>query len=420
MFEPQPEATGAPAAHALSSSASSAMTGRCHVIIVGAGIGGLTAALSLQRHGLKVSIHEQAAALGEVGAGLVLTPNAMHALNYLGVGEMIANNSNVSAELEVRHYRSGDVLLRRPSGEACRAKYGAGHFQVHRADLHGALSAAVLANDPRCIHLGRAFIDLTQTEGGVTVRFSDESVVAGDALIGCDGGRSTVRDEMYGSAPAPYSGQVSFRALVPAAKLPPELSADRRCFYIGPGRVFVHFSLRKNSVVNIVANARQSRWEDEGWTIPAEVSELRELYADFHPSVLQLIDAIGSDALFKWGLRVREPLAQWTCGRVSMLGDAAHPMLPFLGQGAVMAIEDGMVLGRCFAAAASPQEALRLYESVRKYRANAVHVHSRERARAMQGWDSGRVDPGRDAEDIGMFAYDPTTVPIGRALARAE
>jgi salicylate hydroxylase len=276
----------------------------------------------------------------------------------------------------------------------------------------------VLANDPECIHLGSAFTDLINTDGGVTVCFSDGTVVSGDVLIGCDGGRSRVRDKIHGSAPSPYAGQVSFRALVSSAKLPRELSADQRCFYIGLGRVFVHFSLRKNSIVNIVANARQSRWEDEGWAIPAKVSELRELYADFHPNVLQLIDAIEPAALYKWGLRVREPLAQWTLGRVSMLGDAAHPMLPFLGQGAVMAIEDGMVLGRCFAKAMSPQEALRLYESVRKDRANAVHVHSRERARAMQGWDSGGVDPGRDAEDIGMFAYDPTTVPIDRELAR--
>src|SRR5262249_42817620 len=226
------------------------------------------------RHGIKVSVHEQAAALGEIGAGLVLTPNAMHALNHLGIGETIAKRSNVSAELEVRHYRSGDVLLRRPSGEACQAKYGAGHFQVHRADLHSALSAAVLANDPGCIRLGQAFADLNQTDDSVTVRFSDGAVVTGDALIGCDGGRSTVRDKIHGSAPAPYAGQVSFRALVHAARLPRELSADARRFYIGPGRVFVHFSLRKNSVVNIVANARQTRLEDKGWTLPVERSEL--------------------------------------------------------------------------------------------------------------------------------------------------
>jgi len=415
MLEPQTRATSV--AYPPSLSAHNAPPLRCHVIIVGAGIGGLTAALSLQRHEIRVSVYEQAAALCEVGAGLVLTPNAMHALNFLGIGDVIAATSNMSAELEVRHYRTGDILLRRPSGEACLAKYGAGHFQVHRADLHGALSAAVLANDPTSINLGRSFNDLSQDESGVTARFSDGTIATGDALIGCDGGRSTVRDRLYGSAPAPYSGQVSFRALVPAANLRPELSAKRRCFYIGPGRVFVHFSLRKNSVVNLVANARKSRWEDEGWAIAATVSELRELYSDFHPNVLQLIDAIEPAALFKWGLRVREPLPHWTRGRVSMLGDAAHPMLPFLGQGAVMAIEDGLVLGRCFAKAATPPEALRLYECARKERANAAHIHARERGRAMQGWDSGRLDPGRDAEDI------PTIRPLrrsDRALRRAK
>jgi len=385
---------------------------RCHVIIVGAGIGGLTAALSLQHHGVRVSVHEQAQALGEIGAGLVLTPNAMHALDILGVGGAIAATSNISAELEVRHFQTGEVLLRRSSGAACLAKYGAGHFQVHRADLHNALSAAVLGNDPGCIHLGRTFSGVEHDANGVTVHFSDGTAVTGDVLAGCDGGRSAVRDAMHGSAPAPYAGQVSFRALVPAARLPADLSADRRCFHIGPGRVFVHFSLRNNTVVNIVANARQARWEDEGWAIPARIAELRELFADFHPDVRQLIEAIEPGALFKWGLRVREPLSQWTRGRVTMLGDAAHPTLPFLGQGAVMAIEDGMVLGRCFAAAATPQDALLRYEHARKERANAVNVLSRERARAMQGWDSGRVDPGRDAEDIGLFAYDPTTVSI--------
>src|SRR5262245_45552451 len=129
MFEPQPEAVVVPAARVGASSTPSPMMGPCHVIIVGAGIGGLTAALSLQRHGFKVTIHEQAAVLCEIGAVLVLTPNAMHALNRLDVGEAIAKSSNVSAELEVRHYRSGDVLLRRPSGADCRVKYGAGHFQ---------------------------------------------------------------------------------------------------------------------------------------------------------------------------------------------------------------------------------------------------------------------------------------------------
>ncbi len=384
---------------------------RCQVMIVGAGIGGLTAALSLQRHGFTVSVYEQASALQEVGAGLVLTPNAMRALNFLGVGDAVAATSNPTSELEVRHYRTGQVLQRRPSGDFYQSKYGAGYFQVHRADLHGALSAAVLAHDPTCIHLNRAFTSLVQGESGVVARFSDGTVAEGDALIGCDGGRSTVREKVHGSRPAAYTGQVSFRALVAAARVPGRLRTSPRCMHIGPGRTFVHYPLRKGSIINVVGNARQSRWEDEGWTIPAKASELLELYSDFHPDVLQLIESIEPQALFKWGLRDREPLQQWTIGRISMLGDAAHPMLPFLGQGAVMAIEDGMVLGRCFAKADTPPDALRLYEAARKQRSTAAQLRTRERARALQGLDS-EPNPGRDAEDLGMFDYDPTTIPI--------
>jgi salicylate hydroxylase len=383
----------------------------CHVIIIGAGIGGLTAALSLQHHGAKVSIFERATQLGEIGAGLVITPNAMHALAFLGVAEAIAATSILSDALEIRDYRSGRVLLRRPSGNVYVARYGAGHYQVHRADLHNALSSAVLANDPNCVHLGRTFVDLTQDRNGVVARFADGTVAQGEALVGCDGGRSTVRERVFGSEPAGYTGQVSFRALVPAARLPEGLTR-LQCFHIGPDRFLVHFALRDRSVVNLVANARQPRWQDGGWVVPAEVDELRDLYADFHPSLLQIIGSIEPGTLFKWGLRDREPLQDWTKRRVSMLGDAAHPMLPYLGQGAVMAIEDGTVLGRCFAAADAPEEALLLYERARKRRANAAQIFSRERGRALQGSDGEPPNPGRDAEDLGLFDYNAACAPI--------
>jgi len=187
----------------------------CHVLVIGAGIGGLTAALSLQRHGFRVSVYEQASELREFGAGLLVTPNAMHALEFLGIGEPIAATSNVSNELLIRHFQSGKIIHRRPAGHYYQSKYGAGHFQVHRADLHNALKAAVLAHDPDCVHLAHAFGNLVQNESGVTAHFVNGMVVEGDALIGCDGCRSAVRDAVYGSAPASYTGQVAFRALIP-------------------------------------------------------------------------------------------------------------------------------------------------------------------------------------------------------------
>ena len=385
---------------------------RHHVVIVGAGIGGLTAALSLQRHGCTVSVYEQAAELKEFGAGLLVTPNAMRALNHLGVGRKIAETSSASGALFLKHYKTGAILHRRAGSDECESRYGAGHFQVHRADLHDALRTAVLQNDASCIHLDYKFSEFLQDKNRVVARFANGAVAIGDALVGCDGSKSQVRDVLCGAEPVSYMGQVAFRALIPMASLAATLQSQPCCLYIGARRMFLHYPLRKNKLLNVVAIVQQSRWHDEGWAIPAEIAELAELYSDFHPRVLQLITSIEATTMFKWGLRDRDPSPRWTFERVSLLGDAAHPMSPFLGQGAVMAIEDGMVLGRCFAAARSPQDALRLYEATRKQRANAIQFRSRERASALQTADPSQVEPG-SAEDLGLFDYDPACVSLG-------
>jgi salicylate hydroxylase len=164
--------------------------------------------------------------------------------------------------------------------------------------------------------------------------------------------------------------------------------------------------------VNVVGLVRQPGWEEEGWTIPAEVSEFLDLYKEFHPDVHEIIEAIAPGTLFKWALRDRSPLDNWIKGRVSVLGDAAHPMLPFLGQGAAMAIEDGMVLGRAFNEADSVEDALHLYENARKERANGVQIQSREQADLYQGSAHRNYHPGRNAEGRGLFTYNPVTVPL--------
>lgn len=394
-----------------------------HILVVGAGIGGLSAALALQRQGFRASLYERASAPNELGAGVLMTPNAIHGLKFLGVNDQVTVSSSRSRGHEYRHYRTGEVLQRRPTAEAYAASYGAGVYYVHRADLHGALLAAVLANDPDCLHCGHAFTDFSQDEEGVVVRFANGACVEGDALVGADGCRSIVREALHGREPVAYMNQVAFRALVPSARLPAGYD-HRRSMHLGPGRLFLSYPLRKNALMNVVAIARQPTWQEESWTARADISELLELYADFNEEVCGLIEAIEAGTLFKWGLHDRPPLARWSSGRVSLLGDAAHPMSPFLGQGAALAIEDGVVLGRCVAEACDLPSALALYERVRRPRANAAQRHSLSRADALQGAFVDGFDARRNAEDTrllsALFAYNPATASLGEALATED
>lgn len=393
------------------------------ILIIGAGIGGLTAALSLQRQGFRVRVYERMAELSELGAGVIITPNALHGLDFLGVGASVRTTANFAGDLEFRHYRTAELLGRRRVADIF-ARFGAAVFQVHRADLHRALSSAVLTNDCDSIHLDHAFVDLFQDDTSVLARFANGTVILGHALIGCDGGRSVVREKIHGDEPMRYVGQVAFRAIVPADKLPSDIELRGRCVYIGPDRMFMHYGLRRNSFMNVIAIARQREWQAEHWAIQGEIQELSRLYNDFHPRVLAIIGSINHEALFKWGLYDREPLPRWTVGRVSLLGDAAHPFTPFLGQGACMAIEDGTVLGRCFAECSNPTEALRLYESARKVRANTAQVRSRARAKALQGGFLDDFDAEGDADDIalfdGLFDYNPARVSIGSDTVTAS
>jgi salicylate hydroxylase len=386
------------------------------ILIIGAGIGGLTAALSLQRQGFSVRVYERMAELSELGAGVIITPNALHGLDFLGVGAPVRATANFAGDLEFRHYKTAELLGRRRVSDIS-AKFGAAVFQVHRADLHRALSSAVLANDRDSIRLDHAFVDLFQDDTSVVARFANGAVIEGHTLIGCDGGRSIVREKIHGDEPVSYAGQVALRAIVPADELPSDIELQGRCVYIGLDRMFMHYGLRKNSLMNVIAIARQREWQADHWATQGDIQELSRLYSDFHPRVLAIIASIKHGALFKWGLHDREPLPRWTVGRVSLLGDAAHPFTPFLGQGACMAIEDGTVLGRCFAECSNPAEALRVYESARKVRANTAQLRSRARAKALQGGFLDISGAESDADDIALFDslfdYNPASVSIG-------
>ena len=385
------------------------------ITIVGGGIGGLSAALALQHYGYRVSVFEQARELREIGAGVTITPNAMHALNFLGVGVKVASEAGPTEAYLIRHFQTGKIVKTRANGTDYVERFGADYHQVHRADLHAALADAVLRNDSNCVFLDHRFDSLTQESGQVAATFTNGETIASDVLIGCDGAASKVRANVFGDEVVNYTGQIAFRALLPMANVPAGITKLPFAMFVGDNRVLLHYPLRHRTIMNVIGVAREPRWQDEGWTIPATMDEFANLFDDFHPDALDLIRAIAPGTLFKWGLRDREPLQQYAKGRVVMLGDAAHPISPFLGQGACIAIEDAMVLGRTFAAAGTYEEAFGIYENARKDRANGIQLASRQQADEIQGVTRRGANPGANADDRGLYLYNPVTAPLASA-----
>ncbi len=384
------------------------------VIVVGAGIGGLAAALGLLRAGQRVRVFEQVAELGEVGAGLSITPNAGKALVALGLGETLQRIGSRPPDGAIRHYATGEVLVtlaQDQSGE----RYGLPLYHVHRADLHDALAAAVRALDPACLVTGNALVGLDSRADGVAAQLRDGTVATADWLVGADGIHSATRVALFGPDRPNFTGYVAYRGLVSGEIVPPALRVPPLCMTVGPRRLLMRYPLRRGALVNIVAIAQRSAWAEEGWSVRATREELLAEFADFEPHARELLELVPPERLFKWGLFDRDPLPTWTRGRSTLLGDAAHAMPPFTGQGAVMALEDAAVLGRVAAAAADPDDALRRYEAARHPRVTAALVMSR--ARALTYFAD---DPAQQVRALGagmaelrtLYDYDAGATPV--------
>ncbi|KIN60452.1 Salicylate 1-monooxygenase [Sulfitobacter noctilucae] len=377
------------------------------IIIVGAGIGGLAAGLALQRRGFKVALYERAAEIRDIGAGVIITANARKALHNLGVDEKLAEISSCVDAMKTCKYDTGEAY-RVVSNSDIFEKYGMKTLQVHRADLHRLLMEAVKANDPEALHAGHQFIELEQDDTGVEVRFQNGAVDRGDILIGADGNASAIRSQLFPGEATSFNGQVAFRALIPSELVPQKVLDVEYAMHPGPKRYLMHYPLRGGSIMNLIGCGQSDTWQEEGWAIPAQNDEFYAAYSDFAPHLKELITKIPEGNLFKWGLRDREPLDTWTSGRVSMLGDAAHPMTPFLGQGACLALEDALLVGRAFEASSDPLEALARYEAARKERGNGVQLLSRQEGQSLQ--TPKKVQ--KPAIDRGLLAYDPVTVAV--------
>lgn len=359
---------------------------------------------------------EQAPALAEVGAGLSLSPTAAHALNHLGLHEALLEKAYRPEDQCVRHYKDARPLVWINRGEKLLERFGERYYLIHRADLHDALASAVRANDPAAIVLSSHCNSVAQDEAGVEVRFTDGRIRRFDAVIGADGSRSQVRQHLFGDLSLEYTGYIAWRGLVPMNRVPAEILQPASCVFVGPGHLVNRYPVRGGQLLNFVAFAERQSWTEEGWAIPSTVEELLEEFRDWTPWVTQFMSQVPAGSLFKWGLFDREPLAQWSQGRVTLLGDAAHPILPFLGHGAVLAIEDAVVLARTLKAADTVQEAYRRYECARRDRATFVMRESREAGKVFHAPDADsykeRTRGVAADEGIGLFAYNPVTQAV--------
>jgi salicylate hydroxylase len=384
------------------------------IAVIGAGMAGLTTALSLQKNGFKPVVYESAPELGEVGAGLTISPNSTHGLEYVGLADELAKKANVTQTQAIMHYQTGEVLATSERGDIPRQKYGANYYQIHRADLHEMLCNAAEKNDPGCLVLGHAFQSYTEHDDGIEITFANGNTVTCDVVIGADGVRSAVRGAMFGPEDPKFTGNVAYRGLVDKGNLPDELFTPSSGVAIAPRKAFTRYLVRDGSVINFVAFVRRDGWNEEGWSIPVTQEELMEEFGDWHPRISDLIKAAPKDKVFKWALYDRDPLDQWTKGRVTLTGDAAHPMLPFMGMGAAMGIEDGVVLGRAFGASSTIDEALTRYEDARKERANYVLVMSRKARERLQSDNPEQYDDSKhkNEESLGLFEYNPGTVAV--------
>ncbi len=350
-------------------------TSSASVAIIGAGIGGLTTALALKDVGFEVTVYEQAQALESLGAGLQLSPNATRILHALGLKEQLARSSFFPKAVHFRSGASGYLIAYRHLGAISEARYGAPYYHIHRGDLQNLLLNA-LSDKGITLQLGRTFKNLHQGSDTVNLIFEDNTQVEHDLLIGCDGIRSQVRQCLFGEDSARFSGHVAWRGLIARAAVPDNFIQPAATVWLGPGKHFVHYYVRGGELINYVAVVETNNWSEESWTAPGDKKELTALFHGWHASIPQLIEA--SDDCFKWALYEREPLIDWTHQRATLLGDACHPMLPYLAQGAGMAIEDAWVLSRLLERwEDEPTGGLQEYQKYRQPRTRRVQLESR-------------------------------------------
>lgn len=341
------------------------------IIIAGGGIAGLASALSLAGQGHQITLLEQAAAFGEVGAGLQISPNGMRVIAALGLEDELRAVAFEPTRIELRFGESGQVIFDVPLSDRAMDRWGAPYLHVHRADLLDVLVKAAEAHDAIDVRFGSRVQSWNSMLNQVEVHLNHGEICRADVLIGADGIHSIVREQMLGPDVPRFTGCIAWRGVVEMGKLKDHPPPPTACAWVGKGKHAVTYQLRCGKLANIVGVVERSDWRQESWSEAGTKAAFLNDFEGWHPTITNMIEQ--GDDYFRWALFDRAPLRRWAEGRVALIGDAAHPMLPFVAQGAVMALEDAWMLGRCLHRYAHDvPDALKTYEA--KRHARATHL----------------------------------------------
>jgi salicylate hydroxylase len=364
------------------------------IAVIGGGIGGLTAALSLRQAGFTVDVYEQAPELTQIGGGINMGPNAVRILRRLGLAAGLDREGVRPLSTHQRRWQDGRTLQRAPLNPLCEELYGAPHITIHRADLLDVIASGFPAEH---IHLGHRLTGPEDKGGGIEAWFENGARITADILVGADGINSTVRAALFGEEAPVFAGCVAYRGLVPAERITDLALETGNQSWVGPGAHLVHYPVSRGRLLNFVGWTEHDEWNREDWTDRATVARALAAFEGWHPQVRRIISA--ADTCFIWALFDRDPLLRWSLGRTTLLGDACHPMYPFMGQGAGQAIEDGAALAACLVSGgnADPAESLRRYERLRLPRVTRLQDMSRANKTRFHMHD-GPAQEARDAE----------------------
>lgn len=374
-----------------------------NVIVVGAGIGGLTTALALRAKGASVTILEQAEALTEIGAGIQIASNGAIVLRELGLGEVLDRVAVRPLTYDYRELETGKMLYRAELGPAAADRYGAAMYNIHRADLIGILHDALPTGTVR---LGAKCVDIAQDESGVQVRLASGQTLRADVLVGADGIHSVVRRHLFGEEPKQFANLLMWRALLTADEVEDLGLEERGNYWFGPGRSLITYWIRPKNLYSILAAVPVDEVQRESWAESGDVAELRRSFQGAEPRVIRMMERVQSS--FITGMYYRDPLNGWTKGRITLLGDAAHPMVPYLAQGACQAMEDAWAIATCLTKPCSDSIESRLneYEVRRRPRATRVQAAARATVKLVHEQDHVAIR-ARNGRWRGMQRIDP-------------